>query len=213
MVDFIDENRDELGVEPICAMLPIAPSTYYNHKNKASSKRELRDQELKPEIYRVWEESKCRYGADKVWKQLLREGFEVARCTVERLMRQLGIQGIRRGAFKVTTNSSKNAVRPKDLVDRYFSVVAPNRLWVADFTYVATWSGFVYVAFIIDAFARRIVDWNVSRRMNTALVLDALEMALWQRSPDGKLIHHNDYAEKFTKPRKHSILQVLTSTM
>lgn len=192
MVDFIDENRDELGVEPICAMLPIAPSTYYTHKNKSPSKRELRDQELKPEIYRVWEESKCRYGADKVWRQLLREGFDAARCTVERLMRKLGTQGIRRGAFKVTTNSNKNAVRPKGLVDRDFEVGAPNRLWVADFTYVATWSGFAYVAFIIDAFARRIVGWNVSRRMNTALVLDALEIALWQRSPDGGLIHHND---------------------
>jgi putative transposase len=192
MVDFIDKNRDELGVEPICAMLPIAPSTYYAHKSKIPSERELRDQELKPEIYRVWEESMCRYGADKVWKQLLREGFSVARCTVERLMKKLGIQGIRRGAFKVTTSSNKNATRPKDLVDRDFTVAAPNRLWVADFTYVATWSGFVYVAFIVDAYARRIVGWNVSRRMNTALVLDALEMALWQRNPDGELIHHND---------------------
>ena len=122
MVDFIDKNRDELGVEPICAMLPIAPSTYYAHKSKIPSERELRDQELKPEIYRVWEESMCRYGADKVWKQLLREGFSVARCTVERLMKKLGIQGIRRGAFKVTTSSKKNATRPKDLVDRDFTV-------------------------------------------------------------------------------------------
>ncbi len=191
-VDFIDREKAEFGVEPICRVLPIAPSTYYAHKNKTPSERELRDRELKPEIMRVWEMSKCRYGAKKIWKQLLREGFDVARCTVERLMRSLGIQGIRRGAFKITTNSNKDALRPKDLVDRDFKVSAPNRLWVADFTYVATWSGFVYVAFIIDAYARRIVGWNVSRRMNTALVLDALEMALWQRSPDGELIHHND---------------------
>lgn len=192
MVDYIDQKKTEFGVESICKVLPIAPSTYYAHKNRTPSERELRDQELKREIMRVWEESKCRYGADKIWKQLLREEFDVARCTVERLMKKLGIQGIRRGAFRITTNSDKDAIRPKDLVDRDFSVVAPNRLWVADFTYVATWSGFVYVAFIIDAFARRIVGWNVSRRMNTALVLDALEMALWQRSPDGNLIHHND---------------------
>lgn len=192
MVDYIDQSKAVFGVEPICKVLPIAPSTYYAHKHRTPSKRELRDQELKPEIMRVWEESKCRYGADKIWKQLLREGFGVARCTVERLMKAMGIQGIRRGAFKITTTSEKNAVRPKDLVDRNFEVNAPNRLWVADFTYVATWSGFVYVAFIVDAFARCIVGWNVSRRMNTALVLDALEMALWQRSPDGDLVHHND---------------------
>lgn len=192
MVDYIDQKKTEFGVESICKVLPIAPSTYYAYKNRTPSERELRDQELKREIMRVWEESKCRYGADKIWKQLLREEFDVARCTVERLMKKLGIQGIRRGVFRITTNSDKDAIRPKDLVDRDFSVVAPNRLWVADFTYVATWSGFVYVAFIIDAFARRIVGWNVSRRMNTALVLDALEMALWQRSPDGNLIHHND---------------------
>lgn len=137
----------------------------------------------------MWEKSKCRYRADKIGKQLLCEGFAVVCYTVERLMKVLGIC---RGAFKITTNSHKNAARPKDLVDRNFKVSAPNRLWVADFTYVATWSGFVYVAFIIDAYARRVVGWNVSRRMNTALVLDALEMALWQRSPGEELVHQND---------------------
>lgn len=192
MVDFIDENRDELGVDPICAMLPIALSTHCAHKNKTPSKRELRDQEIEPEIMRVWEESGCRYGAEKVWHKLLLEGFGVARCTAERLMRGLGIQGIRRGALKATTSSDKTATKPKDLVDRNFTVSAPNRLWVVDFTYVATWSGFVYTAFIIDAYARRIVGWNASRRMDTNLVLDALEMALWQRNPDGGLVHHSD---------------------
>jgi transposase InsO family protein len=192
MIEFINSNRNELGVEPICKLLPIAPATYYAYKNRVPSQRELRDQELRPEIMRVWEKSGCRYGSKKIWKQLLREGLDIARCTVERLMKDLEIQGIRRGAFKVTTNSNKDAIRPKDLLDCNFKVAAPDRLWVADFTYVATWSGFVYVAFIIDAYARRIVGWNVSRRMNTALVLDALEMALWQRNPDEKLIHHND---------------------
>jgi len=192
MVDFIDDHRARFGVEPICRVLPIAPSTYYAAKTKTPSQRQQKDNRLKPEIMRTWEASSCRYGADKIWRSLLREGVSAARCTVERLMKELGIQGIRRGAFKVTTTSDKKANKPIDLVDRNFTVFAPNRLWVADFTYVATWSGFVYVAFIVDAFARRIVGWNVSRQMNTALVLDALEMALWQRNPEGDLIHHND---------------------
>lgn len=173
-------------------MLPIAPSTYYAAKKNKPSKRKKRDRELKSEIMRVWEESDCRYGARKIYRQLRREGFGVARCIVERLMRSLGIQGIRRGRFKVTTRQDKKATRPIDLVDRNFTVAAPNRLWVADFTYVATWSGFVYTAFIIDAYARKIVGWNVSRRMNTALVLDALEMALWQRDPESGLVQHTD---------------------
>lgn len=192
MVDFIDEYRSRFGVEPICRVLPIAPSTYYASKHKSPSKRQQCDDKLKPEIMRVWEESKCRYGVDKVWKQLNREKIEVARCTVERLMREMGMWGIRRGGYKVTTHSDKKTPKPQDLVKRDFSAVAPDRLWVADFTYVATWSGFVYTAFIIDAFARKIVGWNTSRRMNTDLVLNALEMALWQRDPDDDLVHHND---------------------
>jgi len=192
MVGFIDKHRAGFGVGPICKVLPIASSTYYAHKKKTLSKRQLRDDELKPKILLSWEKSKRRYGADKIWHGLLREGETVARCTVERLMRELGIQGCKRGAYKVTTVSDKNAEQPKDLVERNFSASAPNRLWVADFCYVATWTGFVYVAFIIDAFARRIVGWNVSKRMNTALVLDALEMAIWQRSPGKGLVHHGD---------------------
>ena len=192
MVDFIDDHKEKYGVEPICKVLPIAPSTYCANKDKEPSERQKRDTELKPEIMRVWEESRCVYGADKVWKQLNREGIAVARCTVERLMKDLGIRGVKQGAYVVTTRPDKNAQRPRDLVDRDFNVAAPNRLWVADFTYVATWSGFVYVAFIIDAFARKIVGWNASRRMNTDLVLNALEMALWKRNPGQGLTHHND---------------------
>lgn len=192
MVDFIDDHKEKYGVEPICKVLPIAPSTYYANKDKEPSERQKRDTELKPEIMRVWEESRCVYGADKVWKQLNREGIAVARCTVERLMKDLGIRGVKQGAYVVTTRPDKNAQRPRDLVDRDFNVAVPNRLWVADFTYVATWSGFVYVAFIIDAFARKIVGWNASRRMNTDLVLNALEMALWKRNPGQGLTHHND---------------------
>ena len=192
MVDFIDEYRIRFGVEPICKVLPIASSTYYAHKTKQPSRRKTKDDELKGEIMRVWEKSKQRYGACKVWHELKREGIHTARCTVERLMKALKIRGIRRGAFKVTTVTDKRVERPKDLVSRDFTAIAPNRLWVADFCYVATWSGFVYTAFIIDAFARKIVGWNVSKRMNTALVLDALEMALWQRSPSSDLVQHSD---------------------
>ena len=190
--------------------MPIAPSSYYAAKENRPSKREKRNRELKPEILRIWEESGRRYGARKIYHQLKREGFVVARSTVERLMKPLGIQGIRRGKFKVTTRQDKKASRPSDLVDRNFTVCAPNRLWVADFTYVATWSGFVYTAFIIDAYARKIVGWNVSSRMNTALVLDALEMALWQRDPGSGLVQHTDagvqylsiaYSERLAKAR------------
>jgi transposase InsO family protein len=192
MVGFIDENKVRFGVEPICKVLPIASSTYYASKNKRLSKRDLRDAELIPEIMRLYDKSKQRYGADKIWKDLKREDIKIARCTVERLMKGMGIAGVLRGPAKITTHSDKTADKPKDLVDRNFTVSAPNRLWVADFTYVATWSGFVYTAFIIDAFARRIVGWNVTRRMDTALVLNALEMALWQRNPGNGLVHHND---------------------
>ena len=134
MVDFIDGYRWKYGVGPICKVLPIAPSTYYANKNKEPSEREKRDAELKPEIMRVWEENRCMYGADKVWKQLNREGIEVARCTVERLMGELGIRGVKRGSYVVTTRPDKNAIRPKDLVDRDFTVSAPNRLWVAEYS-------------------------------------------------------------------------------
>lgn len=176
MVDFIEKHRDEHGVEPICSVLPIAPSTYYEHRSKRAeperrSARAKRDEELEVDIKRVWEESNGGvYGARKVWKELLREGVDVARCTVERLMRKMGLSGVTRApAFKVTTVPDENAARPEDLVERNFEATRPNQLWVADFTYVATWRGFVHVAFIIDVFARVIVGWRVSTSMRTDL--------------------------------------------
>ena len=163
MVAFIDENRDEYGVEPICEVLPIAPSTYYEHRARAKDPdkrpaREKRDEQLRPQIQRVWNENHAVYGADKVWHQLFREKVDVARCTVERLMRNMGLHGAVRGkAFKVTTVADETAARPPDLVHRAFAATRPNQLWVADITYVATWAGFAYVAFVVDVFSRRIV--------------------------------------------------------
>ena len=156
MVAFIEEHRDAYGVEPICAVLPIAPSTYYAHRARASkpdarSPRTQRDERLRPMIKRIWDENYSVYGAEKVWRQLRREKVDVARCTVERLMRGMGLRGAVRGrAFKVTTVADTNAVRPPDLVERQFAATRPNQLWVADITYVATWSGFAYVAFVVD---------------------------------------------------------------
>ena len=187
MVSFIDEHRDDYGVEPICAQLPIAPSTYYEHKAREADPERLpprvqRDRELSDEIQRVWDENFQVYGARKVWRQLNREQFTVARCTVERLMRVLGLQGAVRGHSCRTTVSDDTAVRPADLVQRQFTAMRPNQLWVADITFVATWAGFVYVAFVIDVFARRIVGWRVANSLRTDLVLDALEQALWSRT-------------------------------
>jgi len=167
MVSFIDEHRNEHGVEPICKQLPIAPSTYYEHKlcekdpNRASDRRK-RDQWLEVEIQRVWDENKQVYGVRKVWRQLKRENIAAARCTVERLMKRLGIEGIRRGAKCWTTRSDDTLDLPADLVNRQFVATRPNQLWVADITFEGTWSGFVYVSFVIDVFARRIVGWRVS---------------------------------------------------
>jgi transposase InsO family protein len=199
MVDFIDEHRSEYGVEPICAVLPIAPSTYYEQTRRRRQPdrrphRIKRDDELRVEVRRVHEEShEGTYGARKVWRQLRREGRWVARCTVERLMRVEGLRGVVRGsAFKVTTTPGDEAARPADLVKREFRAARPNQLWVADFTYVATWAGFVYVAFIIDVFSRAIVGWRVSRSMRTDLVLDALEQALHARPHASGLVHHSD---------------------
>jgi transposase InsO family protein len=196
---FIDDHRDVHGVEPICQVLPIAPSTYYVHAarradpNRASA-RQRRDAALCVEIRRVWEENFQIYGVRKIWRQLGREGIGVARCTVARLMRQMGLQGIVRGKSVRTTISDKAAPCPLDRVNRNFQAPAPNRLWVSDFSYVATWPGFVYVAFVIDAYARRIVGWRVSRSARADFVLDALEQALHERRPiqrDG-LVHHSD---------------------
>ena len=199
MIAFIDEHRQAHGVEPICKILPIAPSTYYDHAAKRRdpgklSERAKRDAGLKVEIKRVFDANFVVYGARKVWRQMKREGHDVARCTIERLMRDMGLQGAIRGKPVKTTISDKAASRPLDKVNRQFTAPRPNALWVSDFTYVATWQGFVYVAFVIDAFARRIVGWRVSRSAHAGFVLDALEQALHDRRPTkgGGLVHHSD---------------------
>lgn len=207
MVDFIEEEREVYGVEPICALLPIAPSTYYTWKARCQNPekrpaRAKRDDELREEIKRVYGENKFVYGADKIWRQLNREGIKVPRCTVERLMRAMGLRGAVRGkAVKITTVADESADRPLDLVDRVFEADRPNKLWVADFTYVATWAGFVYVAFVIDVFSRYIVGWRVSRSMRGDLTLDALEQALHARQPDRDLIHHSDRGSQYLSIR------------
>ena len=209
MVSFIDQHRDTVGVEPICAVLPIAPSTYFLRKVQQAdvtkrSARARRDDELRREIQRVWDEHEQVYGPQKVWKQLRREKIWAARCTVERLMRTLGLRGMVRGrAWKITTQSDPAATRPTDLVDRQFVATRPNQLWVSDFTYVATWRGFVYVAFVIDVFARRIVGWRVSASLRTDFVLDALEQAIYERRDAGgtDLVHHSDRGSQYLSMR------------
>ena len=207
MVAFIDENRDEYGVEPICEVLPIAPSTYYEHRARAKDPdkrpaREKRDEQLRPQIQRVWNENHAVYGADKVWHQLGREKVDVARCTVERLMRDMGLHGAVRGkAFKATTVVDEAAARPPDLVHRAFAATRPNQLWVADITYVATWAGFAYVAFVIDVFSRRIVGWRVSTSLKSDLALDALEQALHARPGVDGVVHHSDRGTQYTSIR------------
>ena len=203
MVAFIDAHRDEDGVESICAQLPIAPSTYYARKAQQQdptrrSARAQRDDELQVEIQRVWEANFRVYGADKVWRQLGRESIVAARCTIERLMRAMGLRGATRGrAFTITTTSDDAAARPADLVQRCFAATRPNQLWVADLTYVATWRGFVYVAFVIDVFARRIVGWRVDTTLRSDLALDALEQALHARPERDGLIHHSDRGSQY----------------
>ena len=196
MIAYIDAHRDRFGVEPICRVLQFAPSTYWSAKRRPPSARSIRDEELVVEIARVHAENFGVYGAPKIWAQLIREGIRVARCTVERLMRQQGLTGAVRGKPKRTTVTDDAAERPRDLVDRQFNAEAPNRLWVADLTYVRTWSGFVYVAFITDVFSRRIVGWQASRSLKTDLALHALEQAIWDRTRDGEnlhgLVHHSD---------------------
>lgn len=199
MIDFIDEHRQAHGVEPICKVLPIAPSSYHDHVAKRRdpgkmSARAKRDAGLKVEIRRIFDANFQVYGARKVWRQLKRDGEDVARCTVERLMRDMDIQGAIRGKPVKTTVSDKAAPCPLDRVNRQFKAPRPNALWVSDFTYVATWQGFVYVAFVIDAFARRIVGWRASRSAHAGFVLDALEQALHDRRPTsgGGLVHHSD---------------------
>ncbi|WP_442577412.1 IS3 family transposase [Mesorhizobium sp. ASY16-5R] len=205
MIAFIDDHREAHGVEPICKVLPIAPSTYHDHVAKRRdpsrlSARAKRDEELKIEVRRVFEENFRVYGVRKVWRQLRREGFDVARCAVSRLMREMGLEGAIRGKPVKTTISDRTAPCPLDQVNRQFHAQAPNRLWVSDFTYVATWAGFVYVvAFVIDAYARRIVGWRASRSAHAGFVLDALEQALHDRRPlhGGGLVHHSDRGSQY----------------
>ena len=199
MIGFIDDHRKEYGVEPICRVLPIAPSTYHDHAAKRRdpermSERAKRDAALRIDVKRVFDRNFGVYGVRKVWRQLLREGFVVARCTVERLMQIMGLKGVIRGKPIRTTIGDKAAPCPLDHVNRQFHAPAPNRLWLSDFTYVATWSGFVYVAFVIDAYARRIVGWRASRTAHAGFVLDALEQALYERRParGDALVHHSD---------------------
>ena len=206
MVKFIDEHRDGPGVEPICRQLPIAPSVYYEEKAREADpsklpKRSVRDIALRGKIERVWKENFGVYGARKVWRQLLREEVSVARCTVERLMREMGLQGVVRGRKVKTTVPDERAERPTDLVRRDFTADRPNRLWVADLTYVATGSGFVYVAFITDVFSRKIVGWRVSNSLRSDLALDALEQALHARPDLGHLVHHSDHGVQYLSIR------------
>jgi putative transposase len=204
MIAFIDDHRGAYGVEPICKVLPIAPSTYFDHRAKQAdparlSARARRDAALWPKINLVFEQNLKVYGARKVWLQMNREGVSVARYTVERLMRVMGLHGVIRGKTIRTTTPDKAAPCPLDHVNRQFHAPAPNRLWVSDFTYVSTWSGFVYVAFVIDAYARRIVGWRVSRTPHASFVLDALEQALYERRPvsRGGLVHHSDRGSQY----------------
>ena len=209
MVTFIDQHRATYGVEPICAVLPIAPSTYFLRKTQQQevakrSARAQRDADLRAAIQRVWDDNEQVYGPRKVWKQLRRDGRRVARCTVERLMRDMGLKGVSRGrAWVVTTQVETADNRPVDRVERRFTATRPNQLWVADFTYVATWRGFVYVAFVIDVFARRIVGWRVSVSLATDFVLDALEQAIYDRrgADVEDLVHHSDRGTQYLSMR------------
>jgi transposase InsO family protein len=209
MVRFIDAHRTTFGVEPICAVLPIAPSLYYELRVRERDParqpaRARRDERLGEQIRRVWHENRAVYGVRKVWNQLKRDGVAVARCTVARLMRRLGLAGVVRGRkFKVTTIPDTATTRPPDLVTRQFTATRPNELWVADLTYVATWRGFVYVAFVIDVFARRIVGWRVSNSLRSDLALDALEQALYERrrAEAGPLVHHSDRGVQYLSIR------------
>jgi putative transposase len=216
-VRFIDEHQNVFGVEPICRALtlhgaPIAPSTYYAAKSRPASVRAVRDARLKAEIARVWKENREVYGADKVWLELNRQGITVARCTTERLMRELGLQGVRRGRKVRTTVPGTGGHRAGDLLRRDFTAPAPNRRWVADFTYVATWACMVYVAFVVDVYSRAIVGWAAATHKRAKLVLDALQMALWRRDRDGHrpgpgLVHHSDAGSQggFNRSSQHCL--------
>jgi putative transposase len=202
MIAFIDDHRADHGVEPICRVLKIAPSTYHAHEARrrrpeTAPPRVQRDDALRIQIRRVFEENFHVYGVRKIWRQLKREGEDVARCTVARLMKSMGLAGVIRGKPHRTTFSDKAVPCPLDRVNRDFKAPSPNVLWVSDFTYVATWKGFVYVAFVIDAYARRIVGWRVSRTAHAGFVLDALEQAVHDRRPCGRLVHHSDRGSQY----------------
>jgi putative transposase len=205
---FVDTHRASFGIEPICQVLQIAPSGYRRHAAQQRDPalrcaRARRDDILIPHIERVWQVNLQAYGADKVWRQMNREGIEVARCTVERLMQHLGLRGVVRGKVIRTTIPDARTPCPLDRVNRQFRAERPNQLWVSDFTYVSTWQGWLYVAFVIDVFARRIVGWRVSTTMTTDFVLDALEQALYARQPDPEdaLIHHSDRGSQYVSIR------------
>jgi putative transposase len=194
MSEFIDTHRDRFGVEPICRALQVAPSTYYAARSRPPSARAVRDAELKVEVARVYNDNFQVYGAGKLWRQLQREGIAVGRDRVARLMRALGIRGVVRGKPRRTTTPAEGDQRPADLVNRQFTAPAPNRLWVADLTYVATRAGCCYAAFIIDAYSRAIMGWRVATTLRATLALDALELAIWARQDAGleELVHHSD---------------------
>lgn len=201
---FIAEHKERWGVEPICRVLQIAPASYYAATTRPPSARKRRDATLKEAIQRVWREHFGVYGVDKVWAQLKREGTRVARCTVERLMRMLGLRGVVRGKTSVrTTLGDEAAARPADLVKRQFRAVAPNALWVADLTYVKTHAGWVYLAFVVDVFSRYVVGWQISRSLHAELALDALTMAFWRRRGQelAGLIHHSDRGSQYLSIR------------
>jgi putative transposase len=208
MVSFIDEHRSVYGVEPICDVLPIAPSTYHRQKfleakPEKRSARARRDEALRGTIRQSWTENHAVYGVRKMWHELKPTDDPPARCTVERLMRQMGLQGVVRGKTKKTTIPDDAALRPQDLVTRNFTATRPNQLWVADLTYVATWRGFAYVAFVIDVFSRRIVGWRASSSLRSDLALDALEQALHDRPLDEseRLVHHSDRGVQYLSIR------------
>ncbi len=201
-VEFIDANREEFGVEPICRVLQVAPSTYYAAKSRPLSARAIRDAVMMPILLALWTANYKVYGARKLWKAARRAGHEIGRDQVARLMRELGIRGVRRGRRVITTRRDDRADRPPDLVKRKFFASAPNQLWVTDLTYVPTWSGVAYVCFIVDAFSRMIVGWRVASNMRTEMVLDALEMARWSRGTHLEgLVAHSDAGSQYTSIR------------
>ena len=213
MVDYIDENREEFGVEPICDTLQFAPSTYYAARSRLPSARQLRDAMLMPILFAIWTANFEVYGVRKMWKAMVRAGHDIGRDQTARLMAQLGIRGVRKGRKPKTTKSDPAASRPPDLVDRHFQASGPNKLWVTDLTYVATWAGMAYVCFITDVYSRMIVGWRVATHMRTTMVLDALEMARWSRGTHLEgLVAHSDAGSQFTSIRYGERLAELGAT-